>query len=111
MIWSLLAKLARHLPAETAHQVAVAALHYDLSPRPAQRQFENDLAVRLAGLEFVNPLGLAAGFDKNATCFNGAMSLGFAHVEVAQSPQTQPGNPRPRVFRLPEENAVINARL
>ena len=67
------------------------------------------MAVRLAGLEFANPLGLAAGFDKNATCFNGAMGLGFAHVEVGTiTPNRSPGNPKPRVFRLPEENAVIN---
>ncbi len=109
MMWNLLAKLARHLPAEAAHQIAVAALHYNLGPRPTQRQSKADLTVRIAGLEFANPLGLAAGFDKNATCFNGAMGLGFAHVEVGTiTPKPQPGNPKPRVFRLPEENAVIN---
>lgn len=108
-MWDLLAKLAWHLPAEAAHRIAVAALHYNLGPRPAQCQSEADLTVKLAGLEFANPLGLAAGFDKNATCFNGAMGLGFAHVEVGTiTPKPQPGNPKPRVFRLPEENAVIN---
>ena len=108
-MWNSLAKLARHLPAEAAHQIAVAALHYNLGPRPAQRQSKADLAVRIAGLKFANPLGLAAGFDKNATCFNGAMGLGFAHVEVGTiTPKPQSGNPKPRVFRLPEENAVIN---
>ena len=65
-----------------------------MGPRPAQRQSKADLTVRIAGLEFANPLGLAAGFDKNATCFNGAMGLGFAHVEVGtitpnRSPATQ----------------------
>ena len=109
MMWNLLAMVARYLPAEAAHRVAVAALRYNLGPRPTQRQSKADLAVRLAGLEFANPLGLAAGFDKNATCFNGAMGLGFAHVEVGTiTPKPQPGNPKPRVFRLPEENAVIN---
>ena len=108
-MWSLLAKVARYLPAEAAHRVAVAALHYNLGPPPTQRDSKVDLGVRLAGLEFANPLGLAAGFDKNATCFNGAMDLGFAHVEVGTiTPKPQPGNPKPRVFRLPEENAVIN---
>ena len=108
-MWNLFAKVVRHLPAEAAHQVAVAALHYNLGPRPAQRQYKVDLSVRLAGLKFVNPLGLAAGFDKNATCFNGAMGLGFAHVEVGTvTPKPQPGNSKPRVFRLPKENAVIN---
>ena len=108
-MWNLLAKVARHLPAEAAHRFAVAALHYNLGPRPTQRQSKVDLSVRLAGLKFANPLGLAAGFDKNATCFTGAMGLGFAHVEVGTiTPKPQPGNPKPRVFRLPEENAVIN---
>ena len=109
MIWSLLTKVARHLPAEAAHRAAVAALHYNLGPRPALRHSKADLAVRLAGLEFANPLGLAAGFDKNGTCFNGAMGLGFGHVEVGTiTPKPQSGNPKPRVFRLPKENAVIN---
>ncbi len=108
-MWDLLAKAVRHLPAEAAHRVAVAALRYNLGPRPAQRQSKADLGVQIAGLEFANPLGLAAGFDKNATCVNGAMGLGFAHVEVGTiTPKPQPGNPKPRVFRLPEENAVIN---
>ncbi|MFL2845842.1 MAG: quinone-dependent dihydroorotate dehydrogenase [Candidatus Puniceispirillaceae bacterium] len=108
-MWDLLANLVRHLPAEAAHRVAVAAMHYHLGPRPDQRQSKADLAVRFAGLEFANPLGLAAGFDKNAICFNGAMGLGFSHVEVGTiTPKPQPGNPRPRVFRLPEEKAVIN---
>ena len=75
MMWILLAKLARHLPAEAAHRIGVAALHYNLGPRPDHCPSKADLAVRIAGLEFANPLGLAAGFDKNATCFNGAMGL------------------------------------
>ncbi len=108
-MWNLLTKAARHLPAEAAHRVAVSALHYNLGPRPTERQSKADLSVRVAGLGFANPLGLAAGFDKNATCFNGAMGLGFAHVEVGTiTPKPQSGNPKPRVFRLPEENAVIN---
>ena len=108
-MWNLLANAARHLPAEAAHRITVAALHYNLGPRPAQLQSKTDLSVRFSGLEFANPLGLAAGFDKNATCFNGAMGLGFGHVEVGTiTPKPQPGNPKPRVFRLPEEKAVIN---
>ena len=53
-MWNLLAKAARYLPAEAAHRVAVAALHYNLGPRPAQCQSEADLTVKLAGLEFAN---------------------------------------------------------
>ena len=100
MMWNLLAKLARHLPAEAAHQIAVAALRYNLGPRPTQRQSKADLTVRIAGLEFANPLGLAAGFDKNATCFNGAMGLGFAHVEVGTitPPNGSPATQNPAFF-------------
>jgi hypothetical protein len=58
-----------------------------------------NLGVTLAGLEFANPLGLAAGFDKNAACFNGAMQLGFGHVEVGTiTPLPQPGNPKTARF-------------
>ena len=68
------------------------------------------MGVKFAGLSFANPGGLAAGFDKNAACFNGAMRLGFGHVEVGTiTPRPQPGNPKPRVFRtLAADRAVIN---
>ena len=108
-MWNLLTKTSLNLPAELAHWVAVSALHYNIGPRASQHNFKVNLGVKLAGLEFANPLGLAAGFDKNATCFNGAMNLGFGHVEVGTvTPKPQPGNSKPRVFRLPEEKAVIN---
>ena len=93
-MWGMLANLARYLSAETAHGVAVATLHYNLGPRPEALSTKTNLGVTLAGLEFANPLGLAAGFDKNAVCFNGAMQLGFGHVEVGTiTPLPQPGNP------------------
>ena len=108
-MWRMLAKLAQCLPAEAAHRAAVATLHHNLGPRPAPLASKARLGVTLAGLDFANPLGLAAGFDKNAACFNGAMQLGFGHVEVGTiTPQPQPGNPKPRVFRLPDHKAVIN---
>ena len=108
-MWGMLANLARCLPAEAAHRVAVTTLHHNLGPRPAALATKANLGVTIAGLEFANPLGLAAGFDKNAACFNGAMQLGFGHVEVGTiTPLPQPGNPKPRVFRLPKHDAVIN---
>jgi dihydroorotate dehydrogenase len=105
LIWQLAAAAARLLPPETAHKAAVAALQYSIGPTPDLPQ----RPVTLAGLQFANPLGLAAGFDKNAVCAPGAMRLGFGHVEVGTiTPNPQPGNPRPRVFRLTEDRAVIN---
>ncbi|MEL0076711.1 MAG: quinone-dependent dihydroorotate dehydrogenase [Alphaproteobacteria bacterium] len=104
-MWRLAAAVARYLPAEAAHRAAVQTLRYNLGPR-AQIP---DLPVSVAGLSFANPLGLAAGFDKDAACFDGAMRLGFGHVEVGTiTPLPQPGNPRPRVFRLRQDAAVIN---
>lgn len=108
-MWQFLAGMARHLPAETAHKLAVEALRWQLGPHPDLDNGSTDLCVSLAGLQFPNPLGLAAGFDKNAACYEGALRLGFGHVEVGTvTPQPQAGNPKPRVFRLPEDKAVIN---
>jgi dihydroorotate dehydrogenase len=65
--------------------------------------------VRAFGLTFKNPIGLAAGYDKDAVAVRGLSTLGFGHIEVGTvTPRPQPGNPSPRVFRLPEEEAVIN---
>ena len=109
MIWQGLASLARLLPAEAAHRAAVTALRYNIGPHPAAVADSVDMGVTFAGLSFANPLGLAAGFDKNAACFNGAMRLGFGHVEVGTiTPRPQSGNPKPRVFRLAADRAVIN---
>ncbi len=102
-----LALLSR-LDPERAHDLALAALRARLAPMPA-RFASPRLRVRLAGLELPNPLGLAAGFDKNAVALAGLARAGFGFVEVgAATPRPQPGNPRPRLFRLPEDRAVIN---
>ena len=69
----------------------------------------NSKPIRLFGLDFPNRVGLAAGMDKNAACWQAAAAFGFGHVEVGTvTCHRQPGNPRPRVFRFPEEEAVIN---
>ena len=105
MVWQFASQLTRKLPAEMAHNAAVKALRYGFYPKQAVPL----LPVKLAGLALANPLGLAAGFDKNAESFQGAFALGFGHVEVGTiTPLAQPGNPRPRVFRLDEDEAVIN---
>ena len=65
-MWGMLANLARFLPAEAAHRVALATLHHNLGPRPAALATKAKLGVTLAGLEFANPLGLAAGLDRKS---------------------------------------------
>ena len=104
-MWRAAAALARCLPAEAAHRAAVQILRLNIGPKPDVPS----MPVTVAGIRFDNPLGLAAGFDKNAECFSGAMCLGFGHVEIGTvTPLLQTGNPRPRVFRLPVDQGVIN---
>ncbi|TVP73912.1 MAG: quinone-dependent dihydroorotate dehydrogenase [Rhodobacteraceae bacterium] len=100
--------LLHRLDPERAHGMALAALKAGLVPMPEMVRSPR-LAVQLAGLECSNPVGLAAGFDKNATALDGLARVGFGFVEVgAATPRPQPGNPRPRLFRLYEDRAVIN---
>ena len=96
------------LDPERAHELALAALESPLAPG-ARHIDEPALRVRVFGLDFPNPLGLAAGFDKDARVPDAVLRLGFGHVEVGSAtPLPQPGNPRPRIFRLPADSAVIN---
>ncbi len=107
MIYSLLRPLLFALDPETAHRAAVTALSSGLSPRAAPPH--PALRRRLMGLDFPNPVGLAAGFDKNGEVPDAALALGFGFVEVGTvTPRPQPGNPRPRVFRLVEDGGLIN---
>ena len=95
------------LPPEMAHRLAVNGLRL-APPRPA-KPCDSRLAVEAIGLRFPNPLGLAAGFDKNAEVPGPLLNLGFGFVEVGTlTPRPQPGNARPRLFRLSEDGAVIN---
>ena len=97
----------QRLPPETAHRAAVLGLRL-APPRPAPPP-DPRLAVDALGLRFTNPLGLAAGFDKNAEVPGAMLRLGFGFVEVGTlTPRPQPGNARPRLFRLREDGAVIN---
>lgn len=96
------------LDPETAHQLAIAVLRSGLAPLDPPVT-SDALRLSLAGLDLPNPTGLAAGFDKNATALPALARSGFGFVEVGGvTPQPQPGNPRPRLFRLPEDQAVIN---
>jgi len=98
----------RRIDPERAHALALAALRARVAPLPAPVH-DARLATELAGLALDNPVGLAAGFDKNAVALGPLARAGFGFIEVgAATPQPQPGNPRPRLFRLPEDRAVIN---
>jgi dihydroorotate dehydrogenase len=99
--------LLRMLDAEDAHRLAVYALKFP----PIVKLVADDprLAVRAFGLNFPNPIGMAAGFDKHAEVPDALLKLGFGFVEVGTvTPVPQSGNPRPRVFRLPHDQGVIN---
>ena len=99
--------LMRALDPEDAHNLALKALRFMPLPRPAADPPE--LGVRAFGLNFPNPVGLAAGFDKNAVAPDALLRLGFGFVEVGTvTPRKQMGNPRPRVFRLEADEGVIN---
>ena len=98
----------RALDPERAHGLALRALQAGLVPLPAPVD-DPRLRIRVAGIDLPNPLGLAAGFDKNAEALSGLARVGFGFVEVgAATPRPQHGNPRPRLFRLVEDRAVIN---
>lgn len=109
--------LLRHVDAETAHRMTLAALKAgqqtglapQLAPFLGGGADDPVLATTLFGKSLSNPVGLAAGFDKNAEVPDAMLGLGFGFVEVGGiTPRPQPGNPRPRVFRLVEDRAVIN---
>jgi dihydroorotate dehydrogenase len=99
------------LDPETAHELTLASLAR-LQGTPLEWAYRNGFVadpVELAGLRFPNRVGLAAGLDKNARCIDALGAMGFGFVEVGTvTPKAQPGNPRPRMFRLPRANALIN---
>lgn len=104
---SVLTPLLRLIDAETAHALALRALQLGLAG--SAEVSDPRLAVGAMGLSFRNPLGLAAGFDKNAEALTPLSRLGFGFVEAGTvTPRPQAGNPRPRLFRLSEDRAVIN---
>lgn len=105
--YHLVRPLVFRLDAEAAHRLTVAALRR--SPRRRPPTFPKSLTTSVAGLGFPAPVGLAAGFDKDADAFDALLGLGFGFVEVGTlTPFAQAGNPRPRLFRLAEDQAVIN---
>lgn len=107
-IYGLAASALRFLPPEGAHGVTLMGLRAGLGPRRACAG-DPVLSQRLWGLDFPNPVGLAAGFDKHAEVVDPLLDAGFGFVEAGTvTPLPQEGNPRPRVFRLEEDGAAIN---
>jgi dihydroorotate dehydrogenase len=106
-LYSLFRPFAFALEAERAHRATITALK--VAPRLYATFAPPALHTTVAGLDFPTPVGLAAGFDKDAEVFEQMLSLGFGFVEVGTlTPRPQIGNPRPRLFRLAEDEAVIN---
>ena len=99
------------LDPETAHELTMASLARTQGTPLSAAYCSSKVSdpIELAGLKFFNRVGLAAGLDKNARCIDGLAAMGFGFVEVGTvTPRAQPGNPKPRMFRLPQANALIN---
>lgn len=109
MVYRLLRPILFRLPPETAHELALQSLSF-LPQGLIAKRFDNPaLKIERFGLSFSNPVGLAAGFDKNGVVLRPLAALGFGFIEAGTvTYHAQPGNPRPRLFRLPEDQALIN---
>ncbi len=113
MLYKLLIRRILFLfPPEIVHQLVVVMLKIPLVSKVFRLLYSWEhpsLQRTVCGLSFRNPVGLAAGFDKDAELVNQIADLGFGFVEIGTvTPLAQPGNPRPRLFRLPEDEALIN---
>jgi len=111
MLYELIRPVLFQFDPETAHHLGLAALRLSakLGPINPMRQTLVGHPRTVMGLEFPNPVGLAAGMDKNGDCIEGMAALGFGFLELGTvTPIPQPGNPKPRMFRLIDQQAVIN---
>ena len=109
-MFSVLRSFLFNLDPETAHDLAIKSLQFNPLPRKMfEVEDEEMLKIKIFGKEFPNPIGLAAGFDKSAEVYNSIFKFGFGFVEVGTvTPRKQFGNPKPRVFRLEKDKALIN---
>ena len=109
-MFSNIRSLIFKLDPETAHNLAIKSLKFNFIPNlPDENKYDPLFETKLFGKDIENPIGMAAGFDKNAEVYNSLFKLGFGFVEVGTvTPFKQYGNPKPRVFRLVEDEALIN---
>ena len=109
-MFSILRPFLFKLDPETTHNLAIKSLKFNILPRKIfEVEDEQMLNIKLLGKNFPNPIGLAAGFDKSAEVYNPLLKLGFGFVEVGTvTPSKQFGNPKPRIFRLEDDGALIN---
>ena len=109
-MFSVLRSFLFNFDPETAHDLAIKSLKFNPLPgKIFEVEDEQMLNIKLLGKEFPNPIGLAAGFDKSAEVYNSLLKLGFGFVEVGTvTPLKQYGNPKPRIFRLEDDEALIN---
>jgi len=111
MFYPAIRKVLFQFDAETIHELTIKGLKSTGSTpfNALYKQRVTNKPVTVMGIDFPNSLGLAAGLDKNGECINAFAAMGFGFIEVGTvTPRPQPGNPKPRIFRLPEANAVIN---
>ncbi len=108
MIAGVTLPILTRLDPELAHDAGLKGLRW-LRPLWPKLEVSQDLSVSCLGLQFAHPLGLAAGFDKNGDYLDALGALGFSHIELGTvTPRPQPGNPKPRMFRIAQECALIN---
>src|SRR6516165_672561 len=112
-LYPLIRPILRRIPSEAAHNLTISALAAGggrlITDRTAREPDPPILAQRLWGLDFTNPIGLAAGFDKDARVTDAMDAFGIGFVEIGTvTPRPQPGNQKPRIFRLEQDQAIIN---
>lgn len=111
MVYHLIRPLLFHLDAERAHRMSLVSLNvaHSLGLTKLLAPHCNATPKRVMGLDFPNPVGLAAGLDKNGAYLNALAELGFGFLEIGTvTPRPQPGNPKPRLFRIPQARAIVN---
>lgn len=101
--------ISKYVPPERSHQLAVIACKYGLFSKSINSVDNSRLKTQFLGMNLDNPIGIAAGFDKQGEAVKGLYDIGFGFVEIGSiTPEPQTGNPQPRVFRLTEDRAIIN---
>ncbi|WP_372738102.1 quinone-dependent dihydroorotate dehydrogenase [Neptunomonas sp.] len=111
MLYTLAKSLMFSMDAERSHEIALNAMNVSAAlGLPSLMGAENlEVPTEVMGIRFPNPVGLAAGLDKNGSAIDGLAAMGFGFIEVGTvTPRPQLGNPKPRLFRIPEHNAIIN---